>query len=101
MLRPPRICARVVREVEVSKSRLRILGHRGARLAAPENTLPAFRAALAEGADGVELDVRQTADHVLVCLHDAGLGRTTDGRGPVRERTLAEVKALDAAASFG
>jgi glycerophosphoryl diester phosphodiesterase len=79
----------------------RILGHRGARLLAPENTLPGFRAALAEGADGVELDVRRTADQALVCLHDAGLGRTTNGRGPVREHTLAEIRRLDAGARHG
>ena len=78
-----------------------ILGHRGARLLAPENTLPGFRAAIADGADGVELDVRRTADQVLVCLHDAGLGRTTDGRGPVREHTLAEIRRLDAGARHG
>ncbi len=79
---------------------MRILGHRGARLVAPENTLEAFRAALAEGADGVELDVRQTADAVLVCFHDSGLGRTTDGRGPLRDRTMAELLALDAGSWF-
>src|SRR6266540_5355657 len=69
-------------------------------MVAPENTLPGFQAAIAEGAAGVELDVRRTADQVLVCLHDAGLGRTTDGRGPVRERTLAEVRRLDAGSWF-
>jgi glycerophosphoryl diester phosphodiesterase len=74
----------------------RILGHRGARLVAPENTLPGFQAAISDGADGVELDIRRTADEVLVCLHDAGLGRTTNGRGPVREHTLAEIRRLDA-----
>jgi glycerophosphoryl diester phosphodiesterase len=79
---------------------LRILGHRGARLVAPENTLPAFRAAIAEGADGVELDIRRTADQALVCLHDAGLGRTTSGRGPVRQHTLAEIRGLDAGTWF-
>lgn len=79
----------------------RILGHRGARLLAPENTLPGFRAAMADGADGVELDVRRTADQALVCLHDAGLGRTTNGRGPVREHTLAEIRRLDAGARHG
>ncbi|HEV8648949.1 MAG TPA: glycerophosphodiester phosphodiesterase family protein [Actinomycetes bacterium] len=79
---------------------MRILGHRGARLVAPENTLAAFRAALAEGADGVELDVRRTSDGVLVCFHDSGLGRTTNGRGPLRERTLAELLALDAGSWF-
>jgi glycerophosphoryl diester phosphodiesterase len=80
---------------------VQVLGHRGARLAAPENTIEGFRAALDEGADGVELDVRQTADGALVCFHDAALGRTTDGRGLLREHTLAEVLALDAAASPG
>ena len=48
----------------------RILGHRGAPRAARENSLEAFAAALAEGADGVELDVHATADGVLVCHHD-------------------------------
>ncbi len=72
----------------------------GARLVAPENTLPAFRAAIAEGADGVELDIRRTADQALVCLHDAGLGRTTSGRGPVRQHTLAEIRGLDAGTWF-
>jgi glycerophosphoryl diester phosphodiesterase len=67
---------------------------------APENTVPSFRAAIAEGAAGVELDIRQTADGALVCLHDAGLARTTNGRGPVREHTLAEIRRLDAGAWF-
>jgi glycerophosphoryl diester phosphodiesterase len=48
----------------------------------------------------VELDVRRTADEALVCLHDAGLGRTTNGRGPVREHTLAEIQRLDASGPF-
>jgi glycerophosphoryl diester phosphodiesterase len=79
---------------------VRILGHRGARLIAPENTLEAFRAALAEGADGVELDVRRSLDGKLVCLHDPDLERTTDGTGPACRRTLAELKELDAGARF-
>jgi glycerophosphoryl diester phosphodiesterase len=69
-------------------------------MVAPENTLPSFRAAIAEGAAGVELDIRRTADQALVCLHDAGLGRTTNGRGPVREHTLAEIQRLDAGSWF-
>jgi glycerophosphoryl diester phosphodiesterase len=69
-------------------------------MVAPENTVPSFQAAIAEGAAGVELDIRQTADRALVCLHDAGLGRTTNGRGPVREHTLAEIRRLDAGAWF-
>ena len=69
-------------------------------MVAPENTVPSFQAAIAEGAAGVELDIRQTADRALVCLHDASLGRTTSGRGPVREHTLAEIRRLDAGAWF-
>lgn len=54
-----------------------IIGHRGAPAAAPENTLAAFRAAIAMGADGIELDVRRTADDRLVVHHDP---RLPDGR---------------------
>src|SRR6266571_4017894 len=93
--RPRRVCRKM------STSELpRILGHRGARFVAPENTVASFRAAIAEGADGVELDLRRTLDHALVCLHDPGLGRTTDGRGPVRQRMLEEVRCLDASAGL-
>jgi glycerophosphoryl diester phosphodiesterase len=60
-----------------------VLGHRGAPLAAPENTLLAFRRALEEGADGVELDVQPSADGVPVVLHDDTLDRTTDATGDV------------------
>src|SRR4051794_36499575 len=53
-----------------------VLGHRGASAARPENTLAAFATALADGADGVELDVRRTLDGVLVVHHDP-IGRVT------------------------
>jgi glycerophosphoryl diester phosphodiesterase len=72
------------------------LGHRGASAEAPENTLAAFGQALAQGADGFELDVTLTADGVPVVIHDDTLDRTTNGRGPVGRQTLAEIKALDA-----
>lgn len=75
-----------------------IYGHRGASAIAPENTIAAFRRAIDDGADGVELDVRATLDGVPVLLHDRDLGRTTSGRGRVDERTLAEVRAVDAGA---
>jgi len=52
-----------------------VLAHRGARTVAPENTLEAFRMALAQHADGVELDVRRTADEALVVHHDAAAAR--------------------------
>lgn len=53
---------------------VRIIGHRGASATHPENTIEAFRAAKGQGADGIELDVRRTADDVLVVFHDAHLG---------------------------
>lgn len=65
----------------------RIIGHRGASASHPENTIEAFRAAADQGADGVELDVRRTADDVLVVVHDAHL---SDGR-LVRDTSSADL----------
>lgn len=76
------------------------IAHRGASRAAPANTLAAFERALALGADGVEFDVRLSADGVPVVIHDATVDVTTDGRGPVSGLTLMELKALDAGAWF-
>jgi glycerophosphoryl diester phosphodiesterase len=56
-----------------------VLGHRGARHAAPENTLAAFELARREGADGVELDVRLDRDAQVIVLHDPTLARVTQG----------------------
>ncbi len=80
-----------------------ILGHRGASADAPENTLAAFRLALAQGADGVELDVTLSSDGVPVVIHDDTVDRTTNGTGRVATRTLAQLKQLDAgyATKFG
>lgn len=79
-----------------------LFGHRGTRAAAPENTLAAFGWAAEEGADGLEIDVRKTADEVLVVLHDATVGRTTDALAdlPVAELTLEELRQFDAGAWF-
>lgn len=71
-----------------------VVAHRGDSDGYPENTLAAFAAAIAQGADAVELDVRLTADGVPVVLHDADVGVVSDGRGPVHRLTLAEVKRL-------
>jgi glycerophosphoryl diester phosphodiesterase len=76
------------------------IAHRGASAYAPGNTLAAFRLALEMGADGFELDVMLSADGHLVVIHDDTVDRTTDGSGPVRQKTLAELKALDAGARF-
>jgi glycerophosphoryl diester phosphodiesterase len=78
--------------VSVPTGRPMILGHRGARRRAPENTIKAFQLALDEGADGVELDVRATRDGALVVYHDD----TLDIRGtlcPVASLTASEVLA--------
>lgn len=74
-----------------------VMAHRGNRVACPENTLAAFRQALADGADILETDLHLSADDVFVCIHDATVDRTTDGSGAVAERILAELGALSAA----
>ena len=74
--------------------------HRGACHGAPENTLAAFLLAIELGADGIELDVQLSRDGEIVVIHDFFLETTTDGAGPVRQRTLAELKELDAGGWF-
>ena len=73
-----------------------IWAHRGDSHACPENTLAAFAAAIAAGADGVEFDVQLSRDGVPVVIHDETLERTTGARGPVRARTAAQLQALSA-----
>jgi glycerophosphoryl diester phosphodiesterase len=68
--------------------------HRGGALLWPENSMLAFRSALAMGADYLELDVHLSRDGEVVVIHDPTLDRTTTGTGPVRERTLAELQAV-------
>jgi len=75
-------------------TRVMVASHRGFHLALPENSLAAMRAAAAVGVDFVEVDVRHTADGVLVLMHDADVDRTTDGRGDVAALTWAQVQAL-------
>ncbi|MEN3306587.1 MAG: glycerophosphoryl diester phosphodiesterase, partial [Micromonosporaceae bacterium] len=72
-----------------------VFAHRGSSAAMPEHTLGAYLRAIEEGADGLECDVRLTSDRHLVCLHDRRLERTSNGRGPVSEHTLADLNALD------
>ncbi|MFW6148609.1 MAG: glycerophosphodiester phosphodiesterase [Atribacterota bacterium] len=77
-----------------------ILGHRGASGTAPENTESAFKKALQNGADGVELDIHLTKDKELVVIHDERVDRTTNGTGYVKDLTLREIKKLDAGSYF-
>lgn len=71
-----------------------VIVHRGAWAFAPENTLEAYSAAMDYGADGCEIDIRRTADSVLVMLHDEGLDRMTDALGPINRYTYAELLRL-------
>jgi glycerophosphoryl diester phosphodiesterase len=71
------------------------VAHRGAAAVAPENTLPAFDAAVEAGAP-VEADVRMTSDGWPVIIHDTTVDRTTDGSGEVAVKTLAEIRGLNA-----
>ncbi|HXJ82401.1 MAG TPA: glycerophosphodiester phosphodiesterase family protein [Candidatus Methylomirabilis sp.] len=73
-----------------------VIAHRGASAEAPENTIAAFELAIAHGADGIALEVHLSKDDQPVVIHDLTLDRTTDGVGPVRDRTVRELKRLDA-----
>lgn len=77
------------------------IAHRGAPAEAPENTIPAFEAALASGAEVLEFDLRMTADEQVVVFHDELLDRTTNSTGPLADRTLAELRVLDAGSWYG
>ena len=94
-----------------------LIAHRGASAYAPENTVPAFELAAAQGATFVEFDLRYTKDRQIVCLHDDSLERTTDveeifperakpgvkagtKRWPLEDFTLAELRRLDAGSWF-
>ncbi|MGW1029714.1 glycerophosphodiester phosphodiesterase [Streptomyces sp. NPDC002577] len=72
------------------------IGHRGVMGIEPENTLRSFVAAEHAGLDLIELDLHLSKDGALVVMHDADVDRTTDGKGPIAEKTLAELRALDA-----
>jgi glycerophosphoryl diester phosphodiesterase len=75
--------------------------HRGASGHAPENTISAVEKAIDMGADMVEIDIQQTADDRFAVFHDILLDRTSSGTGPLWEKTLAELKALDTGSWFG
>lgn len=77
-----------------------VIGHRGNRAHAPENTLPSLLEAVALGVDAVEFDLHLSRDGMLVVIHDATLERTTDGTGPIALRTLAELRTLDTGTHF-
>jgi len=74
------------------RSRPLIVAHRGTPTIQPENTLPSFALALAQGADVLETDLRFTLDDELVLFHDDTLDRMTDGQGPLNQFTYRELQ---------
>jgi glycerophosphoryl diester phosphodiesterase len=77
-----------------------LIGHRGYPAKFPENTLASFEGAMQAGCDMIELDVTLTKDRKVVVIHDDTLDRTTNGKGPVLEQTVEEIKRLDAGSWF-
>ena len=75
--------------------------HRGVSALMPENTLPAFAASLALGADEIEFDIRLTKDRKMVISHDDNLERISDGKGKVIDHTLDELKQMNIGLKHG
>src|SRR5437016_13518001 len=78
-----------------------VIAHRGASGNAPENTMAAFKKAVALGANFIETDLQLSRDARLVAIHDATVNRTTNGQGTVHDMTLTELRRLDAGSWFG
>jgi glycerophosphoryl diester phosphodiesterase len=78
-----------------------LCAHRGLSQACPENTLPAFAAAMAVGAHEIEFDLWLSRDGVPVVCHDAKVDRTTDGSGLIADLSWAEIQSLDAGIRLG
>lgn len=79
---------------------IRVFAHRGFSGSYPENTMLAFKQALANGAGGIELDVQLTKDGEVIILHDEKLDRTTTGTGLVSEHSLEDLRQLDASYTY-
>lgn len=79
---------------------MKVIAHRGASGYAPENTLAAFQKALDTNCDGIEFDVQMTKDGEIIVCHDYSVERTTNGKGYIKNLTLAEIKELDAGSWF-
>lgn len=77
-----------------------IFAHRGASAHAPENTLAAFKLALEQNADGIELDVKLSSDGHVVVIHDPTVDRTTGAKGRVKDMSLADLRGLNAGSFF-
>ncbi len=77
-----------------------VIGHRGDKLYAPENTISSFMQAAEKGADAVEFDVKLTADRQVIVLHDQNVDRTTNGSGNVAKLPFAAIRQFDAGIQF-
>ncbi|MCP9332105.1 glycerophosphodiester phosphodiesterase family protein [Lentilactobacillus hilgardii] len=78
----------------------KIIAHRGSRGTRPENTLVSFQTAIDEGAEGIETDVHFSKDKQFIIMHDETVDRTTNGTGLIMDKTLGEIKKLDAGIRF-
>jgi glycerophosphoryl diester phosphodiesterase len=84
----------------VDLKRPTIFAHRGSSTHAPENTLAAFKLAVEQHADAIELDATLSADSQVMVIHDDTVNRTTNGTGSIKSMNLAELKRLDAGSKF-
>src|SRR4030066_1443200 len=84
----------------VDLKRPTIFAHRGSSAFAPENTVAAFKLAVQQHADAVELDAKLTSDGQVIVIHDQTVDRTTNGTGRVNRLTLVELQNLDAGSHF-
>jgi glycerophosphoryl diester phosphodiesterase len=82
------------------KARPYVMAHRGNRAVCPENTLASFRQAFADGCDILETDLHLSAEDEFICIHDATVDRTTDGSGPVAQKSVRELESLSAGKGF-
>lgn len=90
-----RVAVPYLGEKRETEGRPRVIAHRGASAMQPEHTLAAYTTAFDLGVDGIECDVRLTADHHLVCVHDRRADRTSNGKGVISTLELATLEELD------
>jgi glycerophosphoryl diester phosphodiesterase len=89
-----------IKEIFFNTSRPLVFGHKGCGGDVPENTIMSFDKGVKDGADVLEMDLRMTKDGTIVISHDAFLEGQTNGKGWIRDLTLAELKKLDAGYKF-
>ncbi|NLK14102.1 MAG: hypothetical protein GX313_05085 [Spirochaetales bacterium] len=92
-------CTTVAIKEKVDMSETKAVAHRGGALLAPENTIEAFQAGIASGADQLELDIHLSKDDMIIVMHDPTLQRTANRSGAIRDYTAAELKQFNAASA--